>query len=441
MFLTIVIFLITISILVTVHEFGHFIVARWCGVKVESFSIGFGKKLCSYTSKKGTQFSLSLIPLGGYVKMLDGRNEELADDEMPFAYDHKPIFKRIAIVIAGPIANFLLAVVIYWIIFQIGVTSLPVKIQSTLPNTPAASVNIPSGVELKSISGIKVDSWQDVNLALLGEMGKDQLVLTYQTDENLQHDVLVDIKNWHFDIEKESPIKAFGLEPSPLEVLPIISQIIPNSAAEKAGIRVGDVIVAYDNKPYDSWDDFVIVVKAGKPIQLDIEREHQRLLLELVPSLEINSKGERVGVAGIYPSHNTIVKQYGIVSALIEGANQTKLTIKLVVRSFYQLISGVISVKHLSGPISIAQGAATTAGYGLVPYLYFLAFISVSLGVINLVPLPMLDGGHVVFLLIEKIKGSPLSKQTLETCYRLGFVLLMIVMGIALFNDFMRWLL
>lgn len=435
---TTLIFLITISVLVAVHEFGHFIIARLCGVKVECFSIGFGKKLYSYTSKKGTQFSLSVIPLGGYVKMLDGRNVELTDDEKPFAFDHQSILKRAAIISAGPVANFIFAIIAYWIIFQLGVVSYPVKVQSVLPNTPAASINIPENMELKSIAGIKVDSWGDVNSALITEMGKDALTLAYETEQGKQYQQTINIKNWKFDIEKVSPITAFGFVPAQIEIYPIVSKIVANSAAEKAGMAVGDTIVAYNNKPYDSWENFVALVKQGQPIQLEVERENKQLMLDLIPSIEINDKGEKIGIVGIYPTSNTIVKQYGIVGAFVKGLDQTKLTIISVVRSFYQLATGVISLKNLSGPVSIAKGAGQTASYGFVPYLFFLAFISISLGVINLVPLPMLDGGHLVFLLIEKIKGSPLSREIQEACYRLGFVLLMIIMGIAFFNDFVR---
>lgn len=435
---TTLIFLITISVLVAVHEFGHFIIARLCGVKVECFSIGFGKKLYSYTSKKGTQFSLSVIPLGGYVKMLDGRNVELTDDEKPFAFDHQSILKRAAIISAGPVANFIFAIIAYWIIFQLGVVSYPVKVQSVLPNTPAASINIPENMELKSIAGIKVDSWGDVNSALITEMGKDALTLGYETEQGEQYQQTINIKNWKFDIEKVSPITAFGFVPAQIEIYPIVSKIVANSAAEKAGMAVGDTIVAYNNKPYDSWENFVALVKQGQPIQLEVERENKQLMLDLIPSIEINDKGEKIGIVGIYPTSNTIVKQYGIVGAFVKGLDQTKLTIISVVRSFYQLATGVISLKNLSGPVSIAKGAGQTASYGFVPYLFFLAFISISLGVINLVPLPMLDGGHLVFLLIEKIKGSPLSREIQDACYRLGFVLLMIIMGIAFFNDFVR---
>ncbi|WP_392560985.1 RIP metalloprotease RseP [Orbus sturtevantii] len=412
--------------------------ARFCGVNVECFSVGFGKKLWSYTSKKGTEYTLSAIPLGGYVKMLDGRNQPLVEEQKQFAFDHKPIIQRAAIISAGPIANFILAVIVYWVVFQIGIITYPVKIAGTITNTPIASVNIVQGAELKSIAGIKIESWADVGSVLISEMGKDSIELSYTANADELYQTTISIKNWQYDVEKESPITAFGFIPEQVGTRPVISAIIDNSAAKAAGLEIGDEIISYNKQDYDNWDNFSQLVKKGDPIALTIKRKNEIISLDLQPKISVNEQGKLVGVAGIYPSSNTIVKQYGIVDGFVKGFEQTKLTIKQVMRSFYQLLTGVISIKNLSGPIGIAKGAGQTASYGMVPYLFFLAFISISLGVINLVPLPMLDGGHLLFLLIEKIKGSPVSSKVQGIFYRVGFVLLMIIMGIALFNDFLH---
>ncbi|XKM13867.1 RIP metalloprotease RseP [Orbaceae bacterium ac157xtp] len=436
---TIVLFVITISLLVTIHEFGHFILAKLCGVKVECFSIGFGKKLIKHTTKKGTEFSISAIPLGGYVKMADTRVQTLSEDQTHTAFDKKPIYKRALIVSAGPMANFLLALIVYWIIFQIGVTVYPVKIEQTFANTPASSINIPQDAELKLIDGIKVESWKDVSKELLRKMGDNTITITYSYGENNQTETQnIDISKWEFDVEKSSPIMAFGFKPAPIEILPIISKVMSNSAAEKAQLEIGDRIISYNGIIYKDWELFTKVVKKGNKINLVINRNGVLLQRELTPSMIKQANGEIIGVAGIYPSNNTTVKQYGIVSALIKGSEQTIDTVKSIIRSFYQLITGTLSLKNLSGPITIAQGAAQMADYGLVPYLYFLAFISVSLGIVNLLPLPVLDGGHLLFLLIEKIKGSPLSEVKQEIFYRIGIFLLMAIMGVAIFNDFTR---
>jgi len=438
-----IIFLITITILVSFHEYGHFIIARLCGVRVEQFSIGFGRNLWSYISKKsGTKFSISLIPLGGYVKMLDGRNSAhpLSDTDINFAFNHKSIAKRAAIILAGPIANFLLALIIYWIIFQIGVVRYPVVIDKILPNTPAATINIPPQSELKAINGFKIESWSDVNSALIAALGNDIVNIEYQTQNKDIYQQSINIVDWHFDIEKESAITAFGFHPAKVIFYPTISKIISDSAAELAGLKVGDEIVTYNNIQFDNWDNFSAQIRTAKPINLGIKRDNQLLFIDLEPKQELDHNGQLIGIAGIYPSNNTSVKQYDIVSAFLKGSEQTISMMRIVMRSFYQLMSGALSIKSLSGPVGIAQSAGQSAHNGMISYLYFLAFISISLGIMNLLPLPILDGGHLLFLLIEKLKGSPLTDAQQNVFYRIGFLFLIILLGIALFNDFIRLL-
>lgn len=438
-----IIFLITITILVTFHEYGHFIIARLCGVRVEQFSIGFGKILWSYISKKsGTKFSISLIPLGGYVKMLDGRSSThpLSDTDINFAFNHKSIAKRAAIILAGPVANFLLALIIYWIIFQIGVVRYPVAIDKILPNTPAATINIPPQSELKAINDFKIESWSDVNSALIAALGNDIVNIEYQTQNKDIYQQSINIVDWHFDIEKESAITAFGFQPAKVIFYPTISKIISDSAAELAGLKVGDEIVTYNNIQFDNWDNFSAQIRTAKPINLGIKRDNQLLFIDLEPKQELDHNGQLIGIAGIYPSNNTTVKQYDIVSAFLKGSEQTISTMRIVMRSFYQLMSGALSIKSLSGPVGIAQSAGQSAHNGMISYLYFLAFISISLGIMNLLPLPILDGGHLLFLLIEKLKGSPLTDAQQNVFYRIGFLFLIILLGIALFNDFIRLL-
>lgn len=438
-----IIFLITITILVTFHEYGHFIIARLCGVRVEQFSIGFGRNLWSYISKKnGTKFSISLIPLGGYVKMLDGRSSAhpLSETDINFAFNHKSIAKRAAIILAGPVANFLLALIIYWIIFQIGVVRYPVTIDKILPNTPAATIIIPPQSELKAINGFKIESWSDVNSALIAALGNDIVNIEYQTQNKDIYQQSINIVDWHFDIEKESAITAFGFHPAKVIFYPTISKIISDSAAELAGLKVGDEIVTYNNIQFDNWDNFSAQIRTAKPINLGIKRDNQLLFIDLEPKQELDHNGQLIGIAGIYPSNNTTVKQYDIVSAFWKGCEQTISMMRIVMRSFYQLMSGALSIKSLSGPVGIAQSAGQSAHNGIISYLYFLAFISISLGIMNLLPLPILDGGHLLFLLIEKLKGSPLTDAQQNVFYRIGFLFLIILLGIALFNDFIRLL-
>ncbi|OTQ13714.1 RIP metalloprotease RseP, partial [Gilliamella apicola] len=278
----------------------------------------------------------------------------------------------------------------------------------------------------------------DVNLALISVLGKNSVSLSYIDKDNNGNPIEVtksaDISHWNFDIEKESSITAFGLLPKTLEVYPIVSKIVPKSAAEKAGLQVGDEIISYNNHLYTNWNDFSTEIKKANVMVLKVKRGNSEIYLNLIPTVQKNGEG----VAGLYPSSEAVVKQYGFLEGLGKSIEQTVLTTKITVGSLYQLITGVIGLKHLSGPITIAKSAGQTASYGFTSYLYFLAFISISLGVINLVPLPILDGGQLVFLLLEKVKGKALSEQTQERLFRIGFFLLILIMGIALFNDFLR---
>ena len=426
------------SILVTVHEFGHFFVARVCGVHVECFSIGFGKKIWSHKFSNGTEFVIAMIPLGGYVRMLNEGAKKTSSDDEKFAFNRKKIWQKMAIIFAGPFANFVLAAIIYWIIFLNGVMVYPIKVKDTIANTPASTLQIPYGAELKTIDNIAINSWNDVNLALVSVLGENSVSLSYIDKDNNGNPIEVtksaDISHWNFDIEKESSITAFGLLPKTLEVYPIVSKIVPKSAAEKAGLQVGDEIISYNNHLYTNWNDFSTEIKKANVMVLKVKRGNSEIYLNLIPTVQKNGEG----VAGLYPSSEAVVKQYGFLEGLGKSIEQTVLTTKITVGSLYQLITGVIGLKHLSGPITIAKSAGQTASYGFTSYLYFLAFISISLGVINLVPLPILDGGQLVFLLLEKVKGKALSEQTQERLFRIGFFLLILIMGIALFNDFLR---
>jgi regulator of sigma E protease len=440
---TILIFIITIGILVTIHEFGHFWVARRAGVMVECFSIGFGPKLVTYHSKKGTQFTIAAIPLGGYVKMLDGRNNQLTEKNQQFAFDRQSLAKRSAIIAAGPSANFLFAFVIYWIIFQLGVSSFPVKVAQVIPNSAASTIKIPSGAELKLIDQIKIKDWQDVQLALVNSLGKSQITITY-LPEHSNHTVTdkVDIRHWAVDLNKQNPITAFGLVPQKPKIIPVFSQIIPDSAAQRAGLKPKDHVIQVNGHKLNDWNELYTQIKQGLPFDIVVDREGKHLSFTITPDTRMvkNSQGilQQEGFIGVVPETDVITKKYDAIAALAASFEQTQVMIKVTIRSFYQLITGSLSLKNLSGPVTIAKIADQSASYGIVSYLYFLAFISISLGVVNLIPLPILDGGHLLFLLIEAIKGKPLPEQKQLLFYRFSFALLMLIMGVALFNDFSR---
>lgn len=436
---TTLLFIVTTGVLITIHEFGHYWTARCFGVIIERFSIGLGPKLFSFKTASDTEFIISAIPLGGYVKMLDGRTCTLTKQNEMVAFDKQSIGKRAAIIAAGPIANLVLAFVIYWIIFQLGVVSFPVKVLQTTPGSVASALNISSNAELKVIDDIKIEDWQDVRLALLNSLGKPNVKITYLPSERTKAITrIVDIQNWKIDIEKEDPITAFGFTPKKPNIIPVLMDVLPNSPAEQAGFLVGDRIVRFNGQPLDDWSVFTNHIKQGERLNLEIERNGQRRLITLIPKMRENADKQETGFAGIVPTTDISVKRYNAFFALGKSFNQMGLIIKVTVRSFYQLITGSLSLANLSGPVTIAKSAYQSASYGIVAYLSFLAFISISLGLVNLLPLPILDGGHLLFLLIERIKGSSLSESKLTWIYKMSFLLLIMIMGIALFNDFSR---
>lgn len=440
-------FIVALGVLITVHEFGHFWVARRCGVSVERFSIGFGKALWRRRDRLGTEYVIALIPLGGYVKMLDGRVEPVPVEQQSRAFNHKAIWQRAAIVSAGPIANFIFAVIAYWLVFIIGVPGVRPVIGEILPGSIAAQAQISPGTELKSIDGIETPDWDSVRLALIGKIGEaDVSMETAALGRSQTSLIRLDLQNWHFDPERQDPVVSLGIMPKGPQVESVLAQVQPRSAAEKAGLQVADRIVKVDGQPLIRWQQFVIAVRdnPGKPVALEVERQGQRVSVVLTPDSKAVGKDRLEGFAGVVPTVTPLpaeyktVRQYGPFSAIYAAGDKTWQLMKLTVSMLGKLITGDVKLNNLSGPISIAQGAGMSADYGLVYYLMFLALISVNLGIINLFPLPVLDGGHLLFLAIEKLKGGPVSERVQDVSYRVGTVLLMMLMGLALFNDFSR---
>ncbi len=439
-------FIIALGVLITVHEFGHFWVARRCGVYVERFSIGFGKALWKRVDKQGTEYVIALIPLGGYVKMLDERIEPVAPEARHQAFNNKTVSQRAAIIAAGPVANFLFAIVAYWLVFVIGIPSIRPVVGDIVPNSIAASAQISSGTELKAVDGIETPDWDAVRLALIGKIGDASTTLSVAAfGTNQRHDVTLDLRQWHFEPDKQDPVFSLGLLPVSPKAIPVLAQVQPNSAASKAGLQAGDRIVKVDGQPLTAWETFVGLVRdnPGKPLVLDVKRQGSSLSVTLVPEVKQESK-QAQGFAGVVPkviplpAEYKTERQYGPFVAVIEASGKTWQLMKLTVSMLGKLIIGDVKLNNLSGPISIAQGAGMSAEFGLIYYLMFLALISVNLGIINLFPLPVLDGGHLLFLAIEKLKGEPVSERVQDFCYRIGSVVLMLLMGLALFNDFSR---
>ncbi|MGL4682854.1 MAG: sigma E protease regulator RseP, partial [Hafnia alvei] len=342
---------------------------------------------------------------------------------------------------------FLFAIVAYWFVFVIGVPSVRPVIGEIVPQSVAAQADISPGLELKSVAGIETPDWDSVRLALVGKIGAKETtveVAPFGSDDKTQK--TLDLTHWQFEPDKQDPVVSLGIVPRGPQVEPILAEVQKDSAAQKAGLQVGDRIVKVDGQPLLNWHTFVKQVRErpNESIALDIERNGNIQSLQLTPDSKAVGAGKMEGFAGIapkvipLPNEYKTIRQYGPFMAIYQASDKTWQLMKLTVSMVGKLITGDVKLNNLSGPISIAQGAGMSAEYGVVYYLMFLALISVNLGIINLFPLPVLDGGHLLFLAIEKLKGGPVSERVQDFSYRIGSILLVLLMGLALFNDFSR---
>ena len=432
-------FLITISVLVAIHEYGHFWAARKCGVKVLRFSIGFGRVIWHRIDKRGTEFALSLIPLGGYVKMLDGRAEEVPVELKSQAFDQKPVRQRAFIIAAGPLANFLFAIAAYWVIYSIGIPTIKPVIENVTPNSIAAQARIEPNSQVIAIDGENTSDWETINMLLAAKLGDKQVEISVSPlGSGVTQEKQLNLSGWKFDPEKETAFESLGMNPVRAKVDMTLSKVVDNSPAQQAGLMVGDKILM-DNLSAFSWQDFVKQVEQGQAFKIKIERNGQIFDKTLQPE----QKEDRWFV-GVSPTFLNVGEQYrtelkyGILGALSKGVEKTAQLSWLTIKVIGKLFSGDISLTNLSGPISIAKGAGVSSGIGFVYFLNFMALISVNLGIMNLFPLPVLDGGHLVFLAAESIKGTPVSERVQNLSYRVGAALLLTLMVFALFNDFLR---
>lgn len=441
-------FIIALSILVAVHEFGHFWVARKCGVKVEKFSIGFGKPIWKRVAKDGTEYSLSAIPLGGYVKMLDSRVEQIPESMKPFAFDSKPLWQRTAVVSAGPLFNFFFAIFAYWLVFIIGVPAVKPVVGTVTPNSIVAQAGIEPGMELTSISGTRTLDWESVNMGVISHIGDEEMVVTVvpANEYGVEETKILDIRSWQFNPETDSALTTLGFTPYRPEVYTRIANITQGSAAERAGFQIGDEIIAFDENAIDKWEEVVesIASSPNSDRLVTVIRAGEHIKLTLTPASKTLSDGRVIGFAGLapeigeWPEAYRFDLQYGLFEAVGKSIEKTGQVIALTFSMVKKLIVGDVGINNLSGPISIAKGAGATADYGIVYFLGFLALISVNLGIINLMPLPVLDGGHLLFYAIEAIIRRPVPEKVQEVGYRIGGAIIFSLMAVAVFNDFMR---
>ncbi|MGC7561001.1 sigma E protease regulator RseP [Pasteurella sp. PK-2025] len=432
-------FIVVIAVLVAVHEYGHFWAARKCGIKVHRFSIGFGKVIWRRQDKQGTEFAISAIPLGGYVKMLDERNEVVPAELASQAFNNKTVLQRAFVIVAGPMANFLFAILAYFVIYTVGIPSVKPVIESVVPNSVIAKANISPETQIIAIDGTPTPDWETISLLLTTKMGNDHIEMTVSPfGSSIEQKKILDIRGWHFDPEKEGAISALGIKPVRTKVHLILSKVEPNSPADKAGLKEGDKI--YAENDLMPWQDFVALVQKGQPFSVRIEREGVFSSVHLTP--ELNKKG--MWYVGIRPTGQPIADKYrtelkyDMLEALQKGVEKTLQLSWLTIKVIGKLFTGHLSLDNLGGPISIAKGAGMSSEIGLIYYLGFMALISVNLGIMNLFPLPVLDGGHLVFLAAEAVRGKPLSERIQNISYQIGATLLLVLMGFALFNDFLR---
>ncbi|VFP84101.1 Regulator of sigma-E protease RseP [Candidatus Erwinia haradaeae] len=442
-FWSLLFFILALVVLISVHEFGHFLVARWCGVQVERFSIGFGKVLWRRIDKKGTEYVLALIPIGGYVKMLDNRVETVSSMRSHQTFNNKSIWQRAAIVIAGPLANFIFALFAYWVVFVIGVPGVRPVIASIIEGSPVAEAGVSPGMELRSINGIETPDW-DAVYAVLSETTCDQVIdikVAPLHSTEISHKIIHMHENNCNIIDERDPVLSLGIQPTLPSSSLVLAAVQKYSAGSRAGLQVGDIIITASGRLQKDWYSFNAIVRQnpGIPIPLEVEREGRKITCILIP--EMDPYHNTQGFAGIaprvisLPNEYRILRQYGIFDAFGKASMQTWKIINLTTSMLKTMMTGGVTLHNISGPISIAKGAGKSAEYGLIYYMMFLALISINLGIMNLLPLPVLDGGHLLFLFIEKIIGRPVSEVIYQLSYSVSLIILMLLTGLAFFND------
>jgi regulator of sigma E protease len=437
-------FIVALALLIAVHEFGHFWVARKLGVKVLRFSIGFGKPIWKRKSRvDDTEYVLAAVPLGGYVKMLDEREGEVDEQDRPVAFNNKSVWVRFAIVAAGPIFNFLFAILILWIMYMTGVHGLKAVVGDVVKDSYAERSGFQYGDEILSIDDVKTPTWNMVRMNLLNAALDKKTVQVQVRDSNgaikqrmMKLDTVTD------PVENKDLIGDLGLKlwSPPAE----LGKLVAGGAADRAGLREGDMIIAVDNKTIKSWIDWVHEVRnnPGKEVEVLVDRSGNQLAIKLQID-EVKSKGKLLGKAQValpqkYWDMLDVRIEYNVFEAFEAGVVRTWDMSVLMLRVLGRIVMGESSLKNISGPLTIAQYAGSTANLGIIPFLSFLSIVSISLGVLNLLPIPVLDGGHLFYYLIEMLTGKPVSEQFQATAQQFGIFLLVALMALAFYNDILR---
>jgi regulator of sigma E protease len=445
---TIAVTVFTLALLVTVHEYGHFWVARRCGVKVLRFSVGFGKPILRWRDKQDTEYVIAMIPLGGYVKMLDEREDEITPGMEPYAFNRKPVLQRIAVVAAGPIANLLLAVLAFWFLFLSGESGIAPVIGKVEPGSIAEIAGLEPGQEIVAIDGHPTPTWQAVNFRLIDRIGDSGPLLfsARYADSDLDYQSTGTLVNWLSDVEAPRLIQSLGLEEYRPPLEPVLDEVMPDSPAQRAGLLTGDRILSADGIAMTSWYDWVDYVKArpDDTMILQFERAGELVTTSITPARKVDEAGEPFGQVGVsvqapeWPPGMVRQFEYGPIEALVRATERTGQLVSFTLGAIRKMLTGLISPKNLSGPITIAKVATQSAESGLESYIAFLALLSVSLGVLNLLPVPVLDGGHLMYYFIELLAGRPVPMKVQMVGYQMGLFIILGVMMLALYNDFTR---
>ncbi|RRV08161.1 sigma E protease regulator RseP [Pseudomonas sp. v388] len=439
--------LIALGVLVTFHEFGHFWVARRCGVKVLRFSVGFGTALVRWHDRQGTEYVIAAIPLGGYVKMLDEREGDVPPELADQSFNRKSVYQRIAIVIAGPVANFLLALVFFWALAMLGSQQVKPVIGAVEAGSIAQRAGLVAGQEIVSVDGEPTSGWSAVNLQLVRRLGESGSIALTVRDQGSSVDTprALALDNWLKGSAEPDPIKSLGIRPWRPALPPVLAELDPKGPAQAAGLKTGDRLLALDGQPVTEWQQVVDWVRERPAAKVSIRIERDGAPLEIPLTLTTRGEGEAAagylgaGVKGIdWPPEMLREVSYGPLAAVAEGASRTWTMSVLTLESLKKMLFGELSVKNLSGPITIAKVAGASAQSGLGDFLNFLAYLSISLGVLNLLPIPVLDGGHLLFYLIEWARGRPLSERVQGWGVQIGISLVVGVMLLALVNDLGR---
>lgn len=451
--------LVTLGILVTIHEFGHFWVARRCGVKVLRFSIGFGKAAKSWIGKDGVEYVIAPIPLGGYVKMLGQEDTTVTDSsavpasQRQYSFACKPLWQRMAIVAAGPIANFLLAIFVFWLInISYGISGIAPVVNNVVEGSIAERAGLRSGDEILAVDGEETIIWQQVTLQMLARLGETgEVTLTVNpADSSTSREIRLPIDAWMGAETAPNPVADLGI--IQFEIPADIAGIVPGGAAEAAGLQPGDEIISADGRAIRGWTHWVEVIRASPELTLDVvvKRGGIDTNLLLTPARATLDDGTVIGSIGAYVQETTLAEllppemqrqvNYNALSAIQPALLETWNKSIFVLDSVKKMVVGLISVKNINGPITIAQVAGETATYGLDVYLGFLALLSISLGVLNLLPIPVLDGGHLLYYAIEAIIRKPVPERVQAWGLQLGLLLISGIMVLAIYNDVNRLL-